>query len=220
MAALTSTIIAGVGVVSSGIQAYQGYQKQKEVDKAASKAVSDAMKIKEQNLMQGVQVPMEGYDYEKQMIQQQGSQQLQQLSGAGMEALLGGVGQVSQAQAQSAQNLGARVSQDIYKNELMQAQQAQEIESNRVNRELAIRQAQLYGAQAASAEGSQQLQQGVTGVIGGLAAGAAGYLKSRPLYSGLGGSNSLSSGLGFDAGLQTPDVANTRINWNTGKPII
>jgi len=35
MAALTSTIIAGVGVVSSGIQAYQGYQKQKEADKAA-----------------------------------------------------------------------------------------------------------------------------------------------------------------------------------------
>ena len=218
MAALTSTIIAGVGVVSSGIQAYQGYQKQKEADKAASKAVSDAMKIKEQNLMQGVQVPMEGYDYEKQMLQQQGSQQLQQLSGAGMEALLGGVGQVSQAQ--SAQNLGARVSQDIYKNELMQAQQAQEIESNRVNRELAIRQAQLYGAQAASAEGSQQLQQGVAGVIGGLATGAAEYLKSKPLYSGLGGSSSLSSGLGFDAGLKTPDVANTRINWNTGKPII
>jgi hypothetical protein len=184
MAAITSTIIAGVGVAANAVQAYKSYQDKKDADEAAAKATRELKALTEKNELAGVQVPRMGYDLAQQNLAQQQQSQLSALQGAGMEALLGGVPQLAQVGSEQGLKIGAELQDAEYERDMAVAANAQGIEGRRVARLADLENSRLQGAQAASAQSSMNMQNAIAGGLGALGFGGQEYLTQKDLYQG------------------------------------
>lgn len=214
MAAITSTIIAGVGAAANAVQAYKSYQDKKDADEAAAKATRELKALTEKNELAGVQVPRMGYDLAQQNLAQQQQSQLSALQGAGMEALLGGVPQLAQVGSEQGLKIGAGLQDAEYERDMAVAQNAQGIEGRRVGRLADLEESRLQGAQNASAQSSLNMQNAIAGGLNALGIAGQEYLMQKDLYgkttdpSGLSPSTSDLTG----AQLKKTNIPNPDIN--------
>ena len=176
MAIATSTAIGlGVAAAASGYQIYQGEQAKNQAAAAAQTAQDQLAKVSEANTLQDLQVPTLGLDMAQENIQARQAGEIQALKDTGAAGVLGGL----TASAQNAQKedlaLAAQAQDAQYQRDLAVKQNAQQIETNRAQREAGIFGSQLAGAQQARAEGAALTNAGISGLASaGLQAGLAG----------------------------------------------
>jgi hypothetical protein len=175
---VATAISLGLGLASTGVSVYQGIQGAKaeaKANEAAAAAAKDAERITEMDKFASLEVPTLGLELAQQNIQARQAANVQALREMGAAGALGGLTQVGlQAQAQD-QALAAQAEQLQYQRDLAQAQNAQQIEANRVARQAGLVNARLGGAQAAAAEGRQAKAQGTLGAMQGLSSAAQLY---------------------------------------------
>lgn len=175
---LATAITLGLAAASTGVSIYQGIQGAKaesKANEAAATAAQDAKRLAELDKFAALNVPTLGLDLATQNMQAWQQSQIQALKESGAAGVLGGLTNVNQqAQAQN-QQLAAQANQMQYQRDLAQAQNAQQIESNKIARQAGLINAQLGGAQAAAAEGRQNKAQATLGAIQGLSSAAQLY---------------------------------------------
>ena len=179
MGVATATAISlGLAAVGTGMSVAQGIQGSKaeaKANEAAATAAQDAKRLAELDKFAALNVPTLGLELATQNMQAWQQSQIQALKESGAAGVLGGLTNVNQqAQAQN-QQLAAQADQMQYQRDLAQAQNAQQIESDRIARQAGLINAQLGGAQTAASEATQKKQQGQLGAIQGLSSAAQLY---------------------------------------------
>lgn len=167
MALATSTVAAiglGVSALGSGYQMYQGARTKSAADEAAAKAAQQYASIQEGNKFNELQVPTLGLELAQQNMQARQASNIQALQEGGASTVLGGLTAANQqAQAEDLQ-LSAQAQEAQYARDMARAQNAQQLEANRVNREAGLAQSRLQGAQAAAAQGESTMAAGIAGL--------------------------------------------------------
>jgi len=159
----------GISALGSGYQIYQGSKARSDANSAAAKAAQQYASIQEGNKFNEIQVPTLGLELAQQNLQARQASNIEALQQGGAATVLGGLTAANQqAQAEDLQ-LAAQAQEAQYARNLARAQNAQQLESNRVNREAGLAQSRIQGAQVAAAEGASNIAAG----IGGLAQGAS-----------------------------------------------
>ena len=183
MAATTSLIIAGASAAAKGAQAIAANKRRKESDFAAKNAAAKLRGISETDYSAGLQVPTMGYDLAQEGVQQQVATGIEALQGAGAAGVIGGLPTLTQQSNQANLELGADLQQQEYQRDLMRANTRQQIEGRKNEREYDIASGELMGAQAASSENRQIVNQSVGDIFGALTTGYGEYLQNKSLYS-------------------------------------
>jgi hypothetical protein len=167
----TAIALAGLGI--SAYQGFKGAQAESAANEAAAQAASDAKRISEQDKFASLKVPTLGAELAQQNIQAQQASTLRALQESGAAGVLGGLtGLGQQSQAQNLQ-LAAQADQMQYQRDAALAQNAQQIEQGRMQREFAMNQSKLAGAQSAAAEGRQQQNMAIQGGLSALSNAAS-----------------------------------------------
>lgn len=169
---VATAISLGLAAVGTGMSVYQGIKgadAKAKADAAAVSAANDLQRTLEQNRFEALKVPSLGLDLAQQNMQAWQQSQIQALKESGAAGVLGGLtGANQQAEAQNLQ-LAAQANQMQYQRDLAQAQNAQQIEANRVARQAGLAEQRLQGAQRASAQGQADINAAIQGGIGNLA---------------------------------------------------
>lgn len=183
MAIATATAIGlGLAAAGSASQIIQGANAKSQADQAASDAANQLARIQEADKFKSLQVPTLGLELAQQNMQARQAQDIQALQDIGAAGVLGGLtARENQARAEDLQ-LAAQANQMQQARDQAQAQNAQQIEQNRAQRESALASSRLQGAQTRSAQAEGMVQSGIAGLgqLGGQFA-LASY-KNRPLY--------------------------------------
>lgn len=154
----------GISALGSGYQIYQGARAKSEAGDAAAKAAQQYASIQEGNKFNELQVPTLGLELAQQNLQARQASNIQALQEGGAATVLGGLTAANQqAQAEDLQ-LAAQAQEAQYARDLARAQNAQQLEANRVNREAGLAQSRLQGAQVAAAEGANAISSGIGGL--------------------------------------------------------
>lgn len=184
MAIATATAIGlGIAAAGSATQIIQGANAKSEADQAANNAANQLARIQEADKFKNLQVPTLGLELAQQNLQVSEANQLRGLQEAGGAAgVLGGLTALNQQSRAQDLQLANQANQMQYQRDAMLAQNAQEIEQNRAQRESALASSRLAGAQTASAQNAANVQAGIAGLgqLGGQMALAA--YKNQPLY--------------------------------------
>jgi hypothetical protein len=181
MPAATS-IIAGASAAASGATAIAANKRTKEADLSAKNAAAKLRGISETDYSAGLQVPTMGYDLAQEGVQQQVATGVQALQGAGAAGVIGGLPTLTQQSNQANLELGADLQQQEYSRDLMRAQNRQNIDQRRVDREFDIAAGELEGAQFESLLNREQVNQSVGDVFGAALLGAGEMQKAKDLY--------------------------------------
>lgn len=220
MALATSTVAAiglGVSALGSGYQMYQGARTKSAADEAASKAAQQYASIQEGNKFNELQVPTLGLELAQQNQQARQASNIQALQEGGAATVLGGLTAANQqAQAEDLQ-LSAQAQEAQYARDQARAQNAQQLESNRVNREAGLAQSRLQGAQAAAAQGESTMAAGIAGLAeaGVSAATLASY---KDIYGNKGTGTLGSTEFGQAANAYSKDLSNNPLGSNFSIP--
>ena len=176
MAIATSTAIGlGVAAAASGYQIYQGEQAKNEAAQAAQTAQDQLAKVTEANQFQDLQIPTLGLEMAQENIQARQAGEIQALRETGAAGVLGGITASGENARKEDLALAEQGQQAQYQRDLMVRQNAQQLESNRAQREAGLYGSQLAGAQQARAEGAALGNAGMAGLASaGLNAGLAG----------------------------------------------
>lgn len=161
---IETAIGLGISALGSGYQIYQGARAQADANAAAAKAAQQYATINEANKFNQLKVPTLGLELAQQNVQSRQAQQLQGLKDIGAAGVLGGLTALNtQGQAEDLQ-LSAQAQEAQYARDMAQAQNAQQIEANRVAREANLAQSRLQGAQTAAAQGAGNIAAGIGGL--------------------------------------------------------
>ena len=190
----TAIALAGLGM--SAYQGLKGAQSEAAANQAAQNAANEAARIAEADKFKSLQVPTLGLELAQQNLQAQQAGQLQTLQDIGAPGVLGGLTAANQQARAANLELAAQGQQAQYQRDLAQAQNAQQIEQGRMQREFAMNQAKLAGAQAAAAEGRQNQAAAIQGGLSSLS-----NLATLDAYKDIYGKNDQSKGPGFLASL-------------------
>jgi hypothetical protein len=177
----TAIALAGLGM--SAYQGIKGAQAEAAANKAAEDAANQTARIAEIDKYLSLNVPTLGLEKAQQNMQAWQQEQIRALKESGSAGVLGGLTAV--AQQANAQNIDLAVqgNQMQYQRDMARAQNAQQIEQGRMQREYAMNQAKLAGAQAAAAEGRQNQNAAIQGGLGALS--NAAMLKTyKDIYGG------------------------------------
>jgi hypothetical protein len=175
---LATAISLGLAAVGTGLsvsQAIKGSQAKSEADAAAENAANDIAKISEANKYASLKVPTMGLDLATQHMREWQQSQIQALKEGGAATVLGGMPGVSQQAYAQERELAAQANSMQYNRDVALAQNAQQIEGNRVGREASLAGARLSGAQNASIAGQNQINAGIQGAVGNLSNAAFAY---------------------------------------------
>jgi hypothetical protein len=183
MPASTALIIAGASAASSAGQAIAANKRRKEAEFSAKDAAAKLRGISETDYSAGLQVPTMGYDLAQQGVQQQVATGVQALQDAGAAGVIGGLPTLTEQSNRANLELGADLQNQEYQRDLMRAQTRQSIEGRKNEREYDIASGELMGAQAASSENRQIVNQSVGDIFGALSTGYGEYLQGKPLYN-------------------------------------
>lgn len=178
-------VSAGLGLISTAggmVQTLGGKEKQREAEKASAKYASEIENLRARNLMEGVAIPMRGFDLAKEAQAQRYATGVAALQSAGAEGVLGGLTRLERQQGQQDLALAAQLEKMEYARNLERARQAQNIENQAIARQAQLNFMRLQGAGQAAAEGARQQQAGIQSIIGGLGTAAELGLKYAPLY--------------------------------------
>lgn len=185
MAAITATIAAGATLAGMGLQVGQLVKQnklQKEATNAAEAAASKISGMEIQNAYAGLQVPTLGYELAQEGLDRQTMGALQAAQGAGAEGVIGGVGRINEAANEQQLNMMAQLQQDEATRDKIVAAGQQEANKINFQKDLALEEARLTGAQQAAAQAQLNKQQAISGMID-LGVSGLGYANSlAPLY--------------------------------------
>jgi hypothetical protein len=163
--ATAAAIGLGIAAVGSGYQMYQGEQAKDQASKAAEQAAAKMAGVTEANQFQDLQIPTLGLEMAQENIQARQQAELQGLRDIGAAGVLGGLTTSSENARRADLDLAAEAQKAQYQRDLMMKQNAQQIESNRVQRDFGMYGGQLAGAQTARAEGAAMSNAGLSGLI-------------------------------------------------------
>lgn len=167
--------LAAVGTGLSVTQAIKGANAKSAADAAAENAANDIAKISEANKYASLKVPTMGLDLATQHMREWQQSQIQALKEGGAATVLGGMPGVSQQAYAQERELAAKADTMQFDRNVALAQNAQQIEGNRAQREASLAGARLSGAQNASIAGQNQMDAGIQGAVGNLANAAFAY---------------------------------------------
>lgn len=171
MGLATAVTLASLGL--SAKQALDGAQAESKANQAAQNIANQSARIQETNEFQSLQVPTLGLELAQQNLQADQANQLRALQEAGgASGVLGGLTALNQQGRAQDLQLAGQANQMQYQRDLAQAQNAQQIEQGRMQREFAMNQAKLAGAQTAAAEARQKMNIGASGALSALSSAA------------------------------------------------
>lgn len=179
---IETAIGLGIAAIGSATQIIQGANAKSEADQAATNAANQLARIQEADKFKNLQVPTLGLELAQQNMQARQAQDLQGLQDIGAAGVLGGLTKLETQGRAEDLALSAQANEMQYQRDAMLAQNAQQIEQNRAQREGALASSRLAGAQTASAQNAANVQAGIAGLgqLGGQMALAA--YKNKPLY--------------------------------------
>jgi len=182
MAAFTTIAALGMSAAGSAfsfIQAGKQSKIEKQAQRDAAKALAEAKKKLEVNMLSGLSIAKEPYELEREALLQQGASALQ----AGVEGDPRGAaataGRVMQAQQQAQAEVRADMSQEMADLDLLKAQEDVNLQKERTGLDLGEVAGQQQIAADARAARAQSMQAGVQGLVDvGL-----GAMESRRLFA-------------------------------------
>lgn len=188
--ATAAAIGLGIAAAGSGYQIYQGEQAKSDAEKAAQDAAAKLAGVTEANQLQDLQIPTLGLDMAQENIQARQQAELQGLRDIGAAGVLGGLTASSENARKADLELAAEAQKAQFQRDLMVKQNAQQLESNRAQREFGMYGNELAGAQAARAEGAALSNAGLSGLINvglqgaSMATGGVGGAKGKEKLTG------------------------------------
>ena len=134
MAVVTSAV---VGVASAGFSIYQSFEqkakaerKAKEGMEASDKLINEAEILAEKEMLAGVQVPLDAFESETEQTLQNSKQIIDTLQDGDARSLAAGAGSVAGQNNLIAQEAREDKASLIYENDLMKAEEKQDINSD------------------------------------------------------------------------------------------
>ena len=134
MAVVTSAV---VGVASAGFSIYQSFEqkakaerKAKEGMEASDKLIGEAEILAEKEMLAGVQVPLDAFESEAEQTLQNSKQIIDTLQDGDARSLAAGAGSVAGQNNLIAQEAREDKASLIYENDLMKAEEKQDINSD------------------------------------------------------------------------------------------
>ena len=155
--------IAGLGILSSGIQALTGANKRK----AAERALAGYKRQELKNVYDDLQVSTRGADLQQEQQARLQAGQIDALAGAGTRGLIGGLGRVEAGSQAVSQQIGADIDRQQKEINRLRAQDEQRIQGMQEARE----QADIAGLSSQYQAGDQQMWQGIGGITQSAIAG-------------------------------------------------
>lgn len=159
-----TTILMAAG---TAYQAIQAMNQKAEADKGIANAAMNAERISQGgvNKLASVKVPTLGTELAQQNIQARQQADINALKDTGAAGVLGGVtASNQQARAEDLQ-LAAQANEMAYNRDMAVAQQDQQNQEAKMNREYQLEMSRLQGAQTASAANQNALNQSIAGGI-------------------------------------------------------
>jgi hypothetical protein len=181
MAAATAIITTGLSLASAGAsfaQASKQNRLEKEAAEAAAKYMEEAKKKFDVNYMEGVQVPLEGYETATRMNQASAAQSLEALKESGQRALIGGVGRIQEQSMLGAEQLRRSLQQDLYNRDIAVAEEASGNRDTLAGIDLGA----AAGAQQAAADAQAKKIASIESGFSTLSDAATGLAKRQDLY--------------------------------------
>jgi len=171
----------GLSAISVGANIIQGIEARK-AQRSAERAAEDALAAAKRKLsvdrFEGLQIPMEAYEMAQQAGVAQQKQALTALQESGPRGLASGVGRVSAAGLQAAEQQRQQIAQDMFELEKLQAQEA-------AKRDVVLSDLNLSeatGAQTAALAAEQQAAAAFTGAAQTAAKAGMDIYKTSALY--------------------------------------
>ena len=186
MAAITTTIAAGTTLAGMGLEVGQLVKQnklQQEATNAAEAAANKISGMEIQNAYAGLQVPTLGYELAQEGLDRQTMGALQAAQGAGAEGVIGGVGRINEAAKEQQLKMMTQLQQDEATRDKIVAAGQQEANKINFEKDLALEESRLTGAQQAAAQAAKNKQQAISGMID-LGVAGLGYVDTlAPLYN-------------------------------------
>lgn len=179
------TISLAMAGINAGISAYQGYkanQKEKDARAAAEKFGAQQRAVTETDMMAGLKVPQLGAQLASQQLGQQYATGVEALRGSGAAGVLGGTTGLADVYSDAALKQAAQLEQLEFQRNAMQAENAQNVEMRRANRQAANIQSQLTGAQQAAAVSNMAKNQAIQSGLSAVTDIGLSYMQNAPLY--------------------------------------
>ena len=161
---VATAISLGLAAAGGIKQAIDASNAKAEADNAAEQEANKLARINEADKFKNLQVPTLGLELAQQNIQARQAQDLQGLRDIGAAGVLGGLTAVNQQGRAEDLALSEQAQNMQYQRDLAQAQNAQQIEQNRMQREAGLAQSRLAGAQAMGAQARMAEQAAYTGL--------------------------------------------------------
>lgn len=174
--------LAAVGTGASIVQGIKAADAQAKADEAAVAAANDLARIQENDKFLSLNVPTLGLEKATQNMQAWQQSQIQALKDTGAAGVLGGLTAARRQADEQDLALAAQADDMQYKRNMALAQNAQQIEQGRVQRQANLAQQRLEGAQRSSGQSAAAFDAAVQGGIGNLANAAftAQYFGGQP----------------------------------------
>ena len=182
MAAYTGAIMALGGLGISAAQAMSQNKAMKKADAASQKASNYIKGITEQNAFKQVQVPTLGTQLAQQSQAQTEAQTINMLQGAGAEGVIGGAGQLVNANNQAGLQMAAQLDQMQYERDAMQAQAQQGINARKQEREFEVGMGEKQDAEMRRAQAEANRNAAIEGAVGFAGSALTSASKLVPLY--------------------------------------
>jgi hypothetical protein len=176
-----ATSLLGTGM--SIAQMVQANKEKKAAQNAALAAKKRIEGISSENPFASVQVPMQGYNIAMDAIKSGAAQGLQALQGAGQEALIGGVGNLTQGVKGAALDVGAQAAEAQYQLKRDQAAIQEEMNRRKEERLGELYTNELTGAGQAASAADLNRNSAIEGIFGSIGSGLEAGLTGMDLYS-------------------------------------
>jgi hypothetical protein len=179
------TISLAMAGINAGISAYQGYkanQKEKDARAAAEKFGAQQRAVTETDMMAGLKVPQLGAQLASQQLGQQYATGVEALRGSGAAGVLGGVTGLADVYSDATLKQAAQLEQLEFQRNAMQAENAQNVEMRRAERQDTNIQSQLTGAQQAAALANATKNQAIASGLSAVTDIGLKYMENAPLY--------------------------------------
>ena len=171
MAAATALAVASAAVGAG--QMIVGTQQKKKAEKAADAAMAEQRTLIEQGVVNqyaGLQAQTGAFDLADQQTQRAVTEATVAVQEAGAEGVIGGVGNIIQAQQEAGLQTAVKRAEEEGRVEQLKTGEQSRIDQMKYQGLVGLSQQELMGAQAASAEARQMQMAGLGGLTSGLAA--------------------------------------------------
>lgn len=179
MAAVTGAVIAATAAGVSFAQAAKQGKMQRKAEKAASEAMASARKRLDQNFYEGLSIPKEAYELERDAMLQQGQQAMQMAQEADERGVAAAAGRVYQAQQQGQNAIRTDMANAMFGIEEKILTEDSRLRDEQANLDLA----EAEGAQLAARDAQQAKAAAISSGISSAAGAVTGFMDAAHLYA-------------------------------------